>query len=73
MNGEAHRQVQALCLMGRLGLLSSREVSLGWTDAAWSVLRGWRKAVGYWGPAEGVTEDDLAALGRVLAREEVVQ
>lgn len=72
MGDAEHRQAQALCLLARLGLLSSREAALGWTEQAQSVMRGWRASCWLEGPRDAVTDQDLAGLECEVQRAEMV-
>lgn len=72
MTDESHRRTAAHIALHRLGFVSVGELAAGWTDATTATLRAWRKIAGLWGPAERVTDADLAALEEEVAGMEVV-
>lgn len=62
MSEDLRRRILAMHAMARLGLISARELAAGWTDATQATLNAWRKVVALYGPADDVTDSDVAAL-----------
>lgn len=61
--------VAAHTAMERLGLRSPAAALATWTGADQAALVAWRATVGLPGPADGLTDQDVAALQQAVAQE----